>query len=124
MGLLFEPADESACPRQSRVEVIDAEKQEQAVAGLRVVRARQRGMPVGLPLVEAEQDRSIRVEDLPEIVMRWSRLRQPKQRLVPAEAAGDIRDADDRPQALHGVLFPPNRWRVRCRRILGRTPAQ
>jgi hypothetical protein len=29
----------------------------------------QRGMLVGTPLVETEQDRSIRVDDLPEVVV-------------------------------------------------------
>ncbi len=33
---------------------------------------------MGTPLVKAEQDRSIGVEDLTEVVMGGSRLRQPK----------------------------------------------
>jgi hypothetical protein len=43
-----------------------AEKQEEAVSGLRLIGARQGGMLVGTPFVKAEQDRSIRVEDLPK----------------------------------------------------------
>jgi hypothetical protein len=35
-------------------------------------------MLMGTPLVKAEQDRSIRVEDLTEVVMGGSRLRQAK----------------------------------------------
>src|SRR5262245_39822204 len=102
MGLLFKPTDESTCSGQSQVEVIDTEKQEEAIARLRVIGAHQRGMLVGTPLVEAEQDRSIRVEALPEVVMGGSRLRQAKQRLVPFEAAGHIAYPNDRPRALHG----------------------
>ena len=45
---------------------------------------------MGTPLVKAEQDRSIRVEDLPEVVVGGSRLRQAKQRLVPLEALGHV----------------------------------
>src|SRR5438045_6603552 len=39
-------------------------------------------MFVGTPLVKAEQDRTIRVENLTEVVMGGSRLRQAKQRLL------------------------------------------
>jgi hypothetical protein len=60
---------------------------------------------VGAPLVKAEQDRSIRVEDLTEVVMGGSRLRQAKQRLVPLEAASRIGNGDDRPGAPHEL--PP-----------------
>ncbi|HEY5047292.1 MAG TPA: hypothetical protein VII49_04650, partial [Rhizomicrobium sp.] len=78
MWLFFQPADESARFWQSCVKVVDPEKQQEAVARLGVMGARQRGMIVGGPLVETEQDRSIRVEDLPKIVVGWSRLRQAK----------------------------------------------
>jgi hypothetical protein len=57
------------------------------------------------PLVKAEQDRSIRVEDLTEKLMGGSRLRYAKQRLVPLEAAGDIANTNDRPRAPHGSLL-------------------
>jgi len=43
-----------------------------------VVGACQRRMLVVTPLVETEQDRSIRVEDLPEVVVSRSRRRQAK----------------------------------------------
>jgi hypothetical protein len=78
VGILFEPSNESACPWQCHVEIINTEKQEEAVARLRVIGAHQGGMPVGTPLVKAEQDRSIRVEDLTKVVMGGSRLRQAK----------------------------------------------
>ena len=78
MGLLLEPSDEGARPWQRPVAVIDAEKQEEAVARRCVIGAQQRGMLMGTPLVKAEQDRSIRIEDLTEVVMGGSRLRQAK----------------------------------------------
>src|ERR1700722_456757 len=78
MWLFFQPADESARPWQSYVKIIDPEEQEEAVARRGEMGARQRGMIVGAPLVETKQDRSIRVEDLPKIVVGGSRLRQAK----------------------------------------------
>src|SRR4030095_7414601 len=78
LRLLLEPSDESACPWQRHVEIIHTKKQEEAVARLRVIGARQGGMVMGTPLVKAEQDRAIRVEDLTEVVMGGSRLRQAK----------------------------------------------
>jgi hypothetical protein len=62
VGLLVELSDESARPWQRHVEIIDAEKQEEAVARLRVIWAHQGGMLVGTPLVETQQDSSVRVE--------------------------------------------------------------
>ena len=78
MGLLLEPSDESACPWQGHVEIIDTEEQEETVARLRVIGAHQGGMLMGTPLVKAEQDRSIRVEDLTEVFVGGSSLRQAK----------------------------------------------
>ncbi|HEX7273834.1 MAG TPA: hypothetical protein VF420_16945 [Casimicrobiaceae bacterium] len=69
MRFLLKASDESARPRQHPVEVIDAEKQKQPVAGLRVIRTHQGGMLMGAPLVKTEQDRSVRVDDLTEIVV-------------------------------------------------------
>ena len=62
--LLFETGDERACPLQCHIEIVDTEEQEEPVARSRVVRARQRRVLVRAPLVEAEQDRSIRIQDL------------------------------------------------------------
>src|SRR5262245_52595000 len=104
MRLFFQPADQRAPPRQSHLEVVDPEEQEEAVARLGVAGTCQRGMLVGTPLVETKQDRSIRVDDLPEVVVGRSRLRQAKQRLVPFEALGHVSDANDRPRALHRLL--------------------
>ena len=56
---------------------------------------------MGTPLVKAEQDRAIRVEDLPEVVVGGRRLRLAKERLVPFAAASHIAYPDDRPRALH-----------------------
>jgi hypothetical protein len=101
MGLLFEPGHESPCPWQGHVEIIDTKEQEEAVARPGEIGAHQGGMLVGTPLVKAEQDRAIRVEDLPEVVMGRSRLRLAKQRLVPFEAARHIANSNDRPGASH-----------------------
>src|SRR3984893_13845126 len=67
--LLFEPGDERACPFQRHIEIVDAKEQKEPVARCRVVRARQRRMLVRAPLVEAEQDSSIRIEDLTKVGM-------------------------------------------------------
>src|SRR5262249_60055505 len=118
MRLFLQPADESARPWQNYVKVVDSEEQQEAVARLGVVGARQRGMLVGTPRVKAEQDRSIRVEDLPEVVMGRSRLGQVKQRLVPIEALRHVSYANDRPRAPHRFLCGLTATRlipVRCR---------
>src|SRR5947199_7870865 len=72
LRLLFKPGDERACPFQRHIEIVNAEEQEEPVARCRVVRARQRRMLVRTPLVEAEQDSSIRIEDLTKVVMGGS----------------------------------------------------
>ena len=56
------------------------------------------------PLVEAEQDGSIRIQDLTKVVMARRRLGLTEERLVPFEAAGNIAYADDRPYAFHFYL--------------------
>jgi hypothetical protein len=60
-------------------------------------------MLVRAPLVETQQDGSIRIANLTPVVMTRSRFGLPKKRLVPFEAARDVSDADDRPRALHRV---------------------
>ena len=70
--LLLEPGDERACPFECHIEIVDAKEQEEPVAGCRAVRARQRRMLVRASLVEAEQDSSIRIEDLTKVVMARS----------------------------------------------------
>src|ERR1700704_825486 len=101
MGLLFEPGGESACSLQCDVEIVDAEEQEEAVARRCLSRAHQGGMLVRAPLVEAEQDGSIRIQDLTKVVMARRRFGLAKERLVPFEATGNVADADDRPGAFH-----------------------
>ena len=71
MGFLFELGDEAAGPLEGHVEIIDAEEQEEPVTRCRVVRARQRRMLVRAPLMEAEQDSSIRIEELTKVRMVW-----------------------------------------------------
>src|SRR6476659_2712458 len=102
--LFFQPAHESTRPWQSHVKVVDPQEQEKAVSGLGVGGTCQRRMLVGTPLVETEQYRSIRVEDLPEVVVGRGRLRQAKERLVPLAALGHVSHANDRPRALHSSL--------------------
>ena len=103
--LLFEPVDESACPFQGHIEIVDAEKQEEPVAGSRIVRARQRRMLVRAPLVEAEQDSSIRIEDLTKVRMGWLCLGLAEERLVPFETGRHIAYSDDRPSAFHDIFL-------------------
>ena len=78
MWLFLQPADESARPWQSYVKVVDSEEQEETIARRGVVGTCQRGMLMGTPFVETEQDCSIRIHDLPEVVVGRRRLRQAK----------------------------------------------
>ncbi len=101
MGLLFEPGDERACSLQCHVEIVDAKEQEEAVARRRLVRAHQGGMLVRGPLVEAEQDGSIRIQDLAKVIVARRRFGLAEERLVPFKATSNVADADDRPRAFH-----------------------
>ena len=107
MRLLFELRDESPCPWYGHVEIVHTEKQEQAIAGRPVIGAHQGRVAMGTPLVKAEQDRPIRVEDLPEVIMGGGRLWLTKERLIPFEAASHIAYPDDRPRALHLAILLP-----------------
>lgn len=53
------------------------------------------------PLMEAEQDGSIRIQDLTEVIMSRSRRGLPEERLVPSQAVGNVAYADDRSRSLH-----------------------
>ena len=55
------------------------------------------------PLVKAEQDGSIRIQDLTKVVMARRRLGLAKERLVPFEAARNVAYGDDRPCAFHRI---------------------
>src|ERR1700722_5326354 len=57
-------------------------------------------MVVRAPLVQTQQDGSIRVADLAPVVMTGSCFGLPKQRLVPFVAECHVSDADDCPSAL------------------------
>src|SRR5437867_13283567 len=116
--LLFEPGDESACPFQGHIEIVDAKEQEEPVARCRLVPAHQRRMLVRAPLVEAEQDSSIRVEDLTKVSMARSCLGLAEERLVPFEATRHIAYADDRPGAFHDIspVGLANSVKLRARR--------
>src|SRR5207244_6558117 len=82
----------------------DAEEQEEPVARCRLLAAHQRRVLVRAPLVEAEQDGSVRIEDLTKIGMARSCLGLAEERLVPLEATGHIAYADDRPGAFHDLF--------------------
>jgi hypothetical protein len=69
MGLLFEPRNEPAGPLQCQIEIIDAKEQEEPVSWCRPVRTHQRGVLVDAPLVETEQDRSVRIEELAKLLV-------------------------------------------------------
>src|SRR5260370_330704 len=60
-------------------------------------------MLMGAPLVEAEQDSSIGIEDLPKVIMGRRGSRLTEQRLVPFQAARHVAYPYDRPRALHRV---------------------
>src|SRR5262245_28554555 len=62
-------------------------------------------MLVRAPRVEAEQDRSIRIEDLAKAPMGGVRDRRTKQSLVAVEAAANVVHPDDRPRTLHRNLL-------------------
>lgn len=53
------------------------------------------------PLMKAQQDGSIRIHDLPKVVMGRRRLGLAEERLVPPEAGWNVAYADDRPGAFH-----------------------
>jgi hypothetical protein len=60
-------------------------------------------MLVRAPFVEAEQDGSIRIQDLTKVVMAGRRLGLAKERLVPFEAGRNVAYPDDRPCAFHRI---------------------
>jgi hypothetical protein len=62
--------------------------------------------------VEAEQDSSIRIDDLPKVVMGGKCLRLTEQSLIPFEAVRHIAYPDDRPRALHEILLRPNENKI------------
>src|SRR5215831_4375760 len=101
MRLLLEPRRESACPPQCHVEIVDAEEQEEPVTRWSLFGTHQGGMLVRTPLVEAEQYRSIRIENLTKVVVTRRRFGLAEERLVPPEARRDIAYANDRPCTFH-----------------------
>jgi hypothetical protein len=103
VGLLFELSDESACSLQRHIEIVDAEEQEEPVARSRLVRTHQGGMLVRAPQMEAEQDGSIRIEDLAKVVMARLCPGLAEERLIPFEAPQHIAYADDCPDAFHNI---------------------
>jgi|SRR5215469_13566144 len=105
MGLLFQARDESTGPRQRSVVVVHTEKQKEAITGFPMIGTHQGGMLVGAPLVKAEQDRAIRIENLAEVLVSRACPRLAEERLVPLEALSYIANSYDRPRALHLRFF-------------------
>src|ERR671913_1038433 len=99
MSVLFELSDKRPRPNQRLIEVVHAKEQKESIARLPTTRAAERRVLVGSPLVKAQQDRTIGVENLTEVVVSGLGLGLAKQRLVPPEAARNICDADDGPRA-------------------------
>src|SRR5438128_160404 len=60
-------------------------------------------MLVGAPFVEAEQDSSICIKDLPKVIMGRKGSRLTEQRPVPFEAVRHVAYRYDHPRALHRV---------------------
>ena len=60
---------------------------------------------MGTPLVQAEQNGSISVDNLSEVVMRRMARRLTKQRLVPSDALPHVAYADNGPRSLHRILL-------------------
>jgi hypothetical protein len=58
--------------------------------------------------MKTQQNRSIRIENLTEVVMRGRGLRQAKERLVPLEAKRYIRNPNDGPCPPHDYLLGAN----------------
>jgi len=103
MRIFLEPRDESARSRYRPVKIVDAEEQEQSVARCPVGGTHQRRMILDSPLVEAEQHRSIRVEELTEVAMPRARRALAEEGLVPPEAPRHVPHPDDGPRTLHAI---------------------
>src|SRR5262249_26447540 len=99
--LLFEPGNEGSCPLQGRLIIVDPKKQEKPITRGGRIRARQRGVLVRTPLVQADQDGSILIQDLPPVLVGRSGLGLAKKRLVPFETTANVTYADDRPSPYH-----------------------
>jgi hypothetical protein len=84
MRLFFQKADERAGPWQGNVKVVNPEEQQQAVAAAGPRGDLSTRMLVSTSCVSTEQDRSIGVDDFPEIVGR-GRFRQAKHLLFVAK---------------------------------------
>jgi hypothetical protein len=54
-------------------------------------------MIVRTPSMKAQQDRSISIDNLTEVVVTWRRLGLTEDRLIPFQARRNIADANDRP---------------------------
>ena len=69
-------------------------------------------MLVRTPLVQAQQDRSVIVDELPEVMVRGQPRRLTKERLIPLEAVSDISNPNDGPRTLHQIERPSTNCRL------------
>jgi len=106
MWLLFETGDKSARILQGHVEIVHSEKQQETIAGCSVLGTHQGWVLMGTPLVQAEQHRSIGIEDLTKKGMSRSGRRLSEERLIPLKTPGHVAHSDDCPRALHDVIVP------------------
>ena len=101
--LFFEASDERACSLECEVEIVDTKEQEESVPGGGAVGTRQRRMVVVAPAVNAEQNSSVGIENLAEVIVRGASRRLAEERLIPLETRGYVRYADDRPHPRPGL---------------------
>ena len=64
-------------------------------------------MLVLAPLMKAEEDGAIGIDDLTEKIVAGRGLIQAQKRLVPPQARGHVADAKDGPKTCHGVPIQP-----------------
>jgi len=101
--LFYESRDKRVRPPQCHLVIVDAEEQEQTVAGCSVIGTLQGRMILDTPLVKAEQHSSIRIEKLAKVGMGRRRRRLAEQRLVPLETRRHIANSNDRPRSFHDI---------------------
>lgn len=103
VGFFFKGGDERACAGERGVEIVDAEEEDETVAGRGVIGAGECGVIVFAPGMEADEDFAVRVGDLAEIIVVRRDVRLAEERLIPGAALEHVGDADNGPDALHGL---------------------
>ena len=67
-------------------------------------------MLVRTPLMQTQQNGSVRVDDLPEVSVRGLCRGEPEQRLIPVEARRHVFHTDDRPRPSHRIPTQKNTY--------------